>query len=167
MKRAAVAVSLVVFLFCLVVPAADAITMTKPERRLLTLVNRARVNHGLHRLRMSAKLERAARSHSREMVKYGFFSHSSHNGESFGARLIRFGFTQTGCTFWKVGEDIAYGAGTAGTAKAIFRAWMNSSGHKAVILTKVFRRVGIGRSTGSYNGTDGVVFFTLDAGVRR
>lgn len=167
MKRAAVAVSLVLFLFCVVVPSADAITMTTPERVVLKLVNRTRVNHGLHRLRMSAKLERASRSHSREMVKYGFFSHDSHSGESFGARLIRFGFAQTGCTFWKVGEDIAYGAGSAGSGKAIFKAWMNSPAHKAVILTKSFRRVGIGRAKGSYSGADGVVFLTLDAGVRR
>jgi len=168
MKRVAVAISLMVFLLCVVAPSAGAITMTKPERRVLTLINRTRANHKLHRLRMSASLERASRSHSREMGKDGYFSHTSYNGESFSARIIRFGYTYKGCTCWKVGEDIAYGSGgTSGSATAIFKAWMKSPAHKAIILTKAFRRVGIGRATGSFDGIDGVVFFTLDAGVRR
>ena len=84
-------------------------------------------------------LERASRSHSREMVSRAYFSHSSFNGESFGARLIRFGYTTSGCTRWTVGEDIACGYGPGATVKAIFRAWWHSPAHRRVILTKSFR----------------------------
>ena len=52
-----------------------------------------------------------SRAHSREMVRRGYFSHNSFNGESFSARLIRFGFSTSGCTRWTVGEDIACGYG--------------------------------------------------------
>ncbi len=165
MKRIAVALSTIVFLICVLAPPAEAIRMTKPERRLLALVNKTRRSHGLHRLRMSCALERASRSHSRDMAKHAYFSHSSYSGESFSSRLIRFGFGYSGCTYWKVGENIAYR--TAGTPRQIFRSWMNSADHKAIILTKAFRRAGIGRAVGSYAGSDDTVFFTLDAGVRR
>ena len=168
MKRLTLCTVLAAIAVLVVVPAtpAQAVTMTKPEKKLLALVNAVRVKHGLHKLKMVATLERASRSHSREMVADGYFAHNSYNGETFGARLIRFGYTTTGCTRWTVGEDIAYGYSTYGSPKAVFKAWMHSKPHRRVILTKRFRNVGIGRAMGSFKGIPGVVFFTLDCGAR-
>jgi uncharacterized protein YkwD len=48
-------------------------------------------------------------------------------------------------------------------------AWMRSETHRAVILTKAFRDVGVGavKTEDGYAGIDGVVwFFTLDLGRR-
>jgi uncharacterized protein YkwD len=151
-----------------VAPAAPAraITMTTAERQVLALVNHARTSRGLHRLTIVQSLERAARSHSRQMVNRNYFSHSSFSGESFSARLIRFGYSQAGCTSWTVGEDIAYGTGSAGSPKAIYRAWMHSPAHRAIILTAKFRNAGVGRAKGTFRGIPGVVFFTLDCGAR-
>jgi len=146
--------------------SAHAIGMTKPEKQMLALINHARVKHGLHRLKMVGSLERASRSHSHEMVTRGYFAHSSSDGESFASRLIRFGYSPSGCTGWAVGEDIAYGYESSGTVKAIFRAWMHSPAHRAVIYTKRFRNVGIGRAKGTVRGISGIVFFTLDCGMR-
>jgi len=146
--------------------SARATSMTKPEKQMLALINHTRAKHGLHKLKMVNTLERASRSHSREMVSRAYFSHSSFNGESFGARLIRFGYTTSGCTRWTVGEDIACGYGPGATVKAIFRAWWHSPAHRRVILTKSFRNVGIGRATGTVRGISGMVFFTLDCGAR-
>jgi len=163
-----VAVALAVTATLAVAPAspAQAITMTRAERQVLTLVNNTRAAHGLHKLRMVASLERAARAHSREMVSRDYFSHSSFSGESFASRLVRFGYSRAGCTRWTVGEDIAYGSGSAGKPKAIFRAWMNSPAHRAVILTARFRNAGVGRARGTYSGISGIAFFTLDCGAR-
>jgi uncharacterized protein YkwD len=158
---------LAAFAVLAVAPAsAHAIKMTKPEKKVLALVNHARVKHGLVKLKMVRSLERASRNHSREMVRCSYFSHNSFDGEWFGARLIRFGYTSAGCTCWAVGENIAWGCGRSGTPKAIFKAWMRSPVHRAIILTARFRNVGIGRAKGAFRGISGVVFFTLDCGLR-
>jgi len=146
--------------------AAHAITMTKPEKKLMTLVNHMRAKHHLHQLTMVASLERASRAHSRQMVHRGYFGHNSASGESIGARLIRFGYTTSGCTHWTVGENIAYGYQASGTPHAIFMAWWHSPAHRRVMLTKRFRNLGIGRSSGTFKGVDGIVFYTLDCGAR-
>ena len=167
MKRVLIALCLATFVVLTVAPAAHAsITLTKPERTLLALINHARAKRGLHKLAVVTSLERAARAHSREMVNRDYFGHNSYNGESVGARLIRFGYTTKGCTSWRVGECIAYGRGTRGSAKGVFTAWMKSKAHRAIILTKAFRNAGIGRAKGTYNGVDGMIFFTLDCGRR-
>jgi uncharacterized protein YkwD len=162
---ATLAVAAAVLVVAPVAPA-QAITMTKPERQVLALVNHVRATHGLHKLTMVQSLERAARAHSREMVSLDYFQHSSFSGESFGARLVRFGYSRAGCTRWTVGEDIAYGYGSSGTPRAIFKAWMNSKPHRAVILTRRFRNVGVGRAKGTFKGISGIIFFTLDCGAR-
>jgi uncharacterized protein YkwD len=169
-KRLSLCIVLAVFAastaLALAPASAHAVGMTKPEKQMLALINHVRVQHHLAKLKMVKSLERASRAHSHEMVSRGYFSHSSYNGESFGARLIRFGYTTSGCTRWTVGEDIACGYGPGATVKAIFRAWMHSPAHRAVILTKRFRNVGIGRAKGTVRGISGMVFFTLDCGAR-
>ena len=98
------------------------------------------------RLKIVPSLERASCSHSREMVSRGYFSHSWYSGASFSARLIGFGFSPAGYRSWTVGEDIAYGSGSRGTAAAIFAAWMHSPPHRAIILDRSFRSAGVGRA---------------------
>ena len=168
MKRLSLIVALAAIAVLGVGPAAaaHAATLTKPEKQLLALINHTRAKHGMHKLTAINCLERASHSHSRDMVKYDYFSHNSHSGESFAARLIRFGYGHAGYTSWAIGEDIACGYGSGATPKAIFRAWMHSPAHRAVILTRRFRSVGLGRSKGTVKGVSGVVFFTLDCGVR-
>ncbi len=166
-KRLSLCIALAACAALTLAPAsAHAIGMTKPEKQMLALINHARAKHGLHTLKMVGSLERASRSHSHEMVTRGYFAHSSSDGESFASRLIRFGYSPSGCTGWAVGEDIAYGYQSSGTVKAIFRAWMHSPAHRAVIYTKRFRNVGIGRAKGTVRGISGIVFFTLDCGMR-
>ena len=168
MKRLVPCIILAACSMIFVAPAvpAQALTLTKPEKQLLALVNHVRVTHNLPKLTISTCLERASRAHSREMVRRDYFSHNSYNGESFSHRLIRFGFSQSGCKRWTAGEDIAYGYGSGGTAKAVFRAWMHSKPHRAVILDKRLRRVGVGRAKGTWKGIPDVVFSTLDCGTR-
>ena len=127
-RRLAICIVVAVLATLVVAPAsAHAISMTKAEKKVLALVNHARATHGLHKLKMVRSLERASRAHSREMASSNYFSHNSYDGESFAARLIRFGYTPSGCTSWTVGEDIAFGYDSGGTPKAIFEAWMHSA----------------------------------------
>ena len=166
MRKALIAVLITGLLLLVVAPAASAITLTKPEKQLLTLINKARAKRGIPALKVNAKLQRAARAHSSQMIAKDYFSHNSANGEAFSKRLIRFGYTQTGCTSWKAGENIAYGAGLLGTPQAIMKAWMKSKGHKALILNRGLKECGIGRAAGEFKTVEGTYMFTLDCGKR-
>jgi uncharacterized protein YkwD len=166
MRKALIAVLIAGLVLLVVAPAASALTLTKPEKQLLTLINKARAKHNLPALRVSGKLVRAARSHSQDMIANDYFSHSSYSGEAFSQRLIRFGYTQSGCTAWHVGENIANGSGLFGTPQGAMASWMASRAHRAVILSRTFRECGIGQAMGEYQGADGMVMFTLDVGRR-
>ena len=72
---------------------ASTIHLTKAEKTMLALVNHARTSRGRHALRVVASLERASRSHSRDMLRRGYFSHNSHGGGSYAARLLKFGYS--------------------------------------------------------------------------
>ena len=167
MKRLTICIVLAAFVVLVLGPVpARAASLTKPELQLLALINQTRARHGLCRLTVAPCLQKAATAHAHEMLRRGYFSHSSYNGETFAQRLIRFGFSPSGCTSWTVGECIAWGSGSLGSPTAIFSAWMHSAPHRAVILCGRFRKVGLGRAKGSYKGLSGVVFFTLDCGAR-
>ena len=62
-------------------------------------------------------------------------------------RIRRTGYT-SGARGWALGENIAWGSGRLATAAQIHRSWMNSSGHRANILQRSFREIGIGIETG-------------------
>jgi uncharacterized protein YkwD len=146
-------------------PAAAAVQLTAPEKAMLALINHARTTRGRHALRVVASLERASRSHSRDMLKRGYFSHSSYSGSSYAARLRAFGYSATGCTCWKAGEIIGWGRGSKAAA-IVFRQWMKSRVHRAVILQRSFRDIGVGRVKGTLRGLSGVSMFTVDFGRR-
>jgi uncharacterized protein YkwD len=171
-KTPKVIVIVVTALLCalfLAAPAFAAISLNKYENQVLTAVNKQRAKHGLHALRLNAKLVDAARAHSTDMGEQKYFDHNSPDGETWSSRIIRYGYTRSGCSYWKIGENIYYGSGLYSSPSVAVKAWMNSKPHRAVILTKVFRDVGIGavKTDDGYRNLDGVVwFFTLDLGRR-
>ena len=140
----------------------DGISLKIKEKRVLALHNVARVAHGLKPLCADPRLTKAARSHSREMIKKDYFSHNSYNGESVIQRLRRFGYHRS-----RYGENIAGGSRTFGKSGSTFRRWMNSPGHRSNILDNRFRPVGVGTYTGRYKGTRKYTMYTVDFGVRR
>jgi len=141
-------------------------TLTTSEKNMLTLINNARTKRGLHKVAVVSSLQRAARSHSTSMLSRDYFSHYSYSGSTFATRLLSFGYSRKGCTFWKVGEVIGWGKGTYGTARSVFRSWMRSSAHRTVIFTKCWRGCGVGSKRGSYGALSGVRMFTVDFGRR-
>jgi uncharacterized protein YkwD len=153
----------------LAAPALASAPLNSYEKQLLALVNKERAKRGLSQLRMNSKLVDSARAHSTEMGEQKYFSHDSPSGETWSSRIIRYGYTREGCRLWKAGENIYYGAGLYSSPYVVVKAWMDSSSHRAVILTKVFRDIGIGaaKTDDGYGSCDGVVwFFTLDLGRR-
>jgi len=153
----------------LATPALAAVTLNKYEKQLVAEINKERAKRGLAKLRVNAKLVTSARAHSADMGEHKYFGHNSPCGESWSSRIVRHGYTRKGCRYWKAGENLYYGAGLYSSPYAVVDQWMRSKGHRAVILTKVFRDVGVGavKTEDGYAGIDGVVwFFTLDLGRR-
>ena len=142
------------------------IELNSQEKRMLDLHNQARTGNGLPPLCVHPILTEAARSHSQEMLDKSYLSHDSFNGESFEARLGRFGYTFAGYSSWRDGENITWGSGDMGEPNTRFDAWMNSNDHKANILNKDYREIGIGAHTGTYENNSGKMY-TVDFGTRQ
>ena len=102
---------------------------------------------GLRRLRANAQLRRAATAHSRAMVRRRFFGHVAPAGPSLVAR-VRSTRYLVGARGWTIGENIGYGRWPHATPLGMVRSWMRSSGHRANILRRAFRSVGIGIARG-------------------
>ena len=173
--RLALALAMALTLALMAAPAsqaacssASASVKTAGKRALvhatLCVLNVERRKRGLRPLRLNRKLSRAARGHSSAMASRHFFSHDSLAGGSFVDRIRRTGYLR-GARSWNVGENIAWGYGSLGTPRAIGRAWMNSPGHRANILSGSFRAIGIGIAAGTPSGGGGATY-TTDFGRR-
>lgn len=148
--------------------APASVSLSSYEQQLVKYVNKERTKRHLAKLRVNAKLVDAARTHSADMGEKQYFGHNSPSGETWSQRIVRHGYTREGYRVWKAGENIAWGAGLYSSPVAIVDQWMKSSMHRAVILAKDFREIGVGAvSTEGYGSVDGMVwFFTLDLGRR-
>ncbi len=120
----------------------DAANLEVVRVALLCLHNQIRGNAGLPAVKDNAKLRKAAARHNDDMVADGFFDHTSPNGDTFVDRILDAGYAKRN-DGWTIGENLAWGTGELSTPQAIMNAWMNSSGHKANILKKSYKEVGI------------------------
>ncbi len=133
-------------------PGASSSGLTGQEQSLLRAINGARSAHGAAAVGVDSALQRAARSHSRAMIRTGTFTHGN-----WYQRLRRHG--ARGRTF---GETIAWGVGTDGSAESIVRMWLASPPHRATLLKRGFRRVGVGVAVGPFAGFGGASVATAD-----
>lgn len=104
---------------------------------VLVEVNAARAKNGLSALTLDANMNRAAAVRAAEMAQS--FSHTRPNG-SRGLTALN----EAGVSYRTAGENIASGQQSA---QAVVSAWMNSSGHRANILSSLFGRMGVGQAT--------------------
>jgi uncharacterized protein YkwD len=141
----------------------ESLYLNAYEKSTYELHNQTRASNGLATLCVHRALTQAAQYHSQEMIDKGYFDHNSYDGESFSARLERFGYD----SYEEVGENIAWGSGTNAYPDSIFQFWMNSSEHQENILSPNYREVGIGTATGECEGYSGCTMYTVDFGVLR
>ena len=119
----------------LTIPEEDA-AVTQYEQEVIRLVNEIRVQNGLSALTYNWELSRVARYKSQDMVDNRYFSHTSPTyGTPF--QMIR----SFGLSYRSAGVNIAYGQRTP---QAVVNAWMNSSGHRANILSSSYTQIGVG-----------------------
>jgi uncharacterized protein YkwD len=134
-------------------------------RAVRCLVNAQRAAHGLAPLRPSPQLRVAAESHGADMVAHRFFAHVSPFAGAVTDRARHAGYVRS--DDYALGEDIAWGEGELSSPQSIVTAWMNSPGHRAVILDRDFRDVGVGVIPGLPIAAElpGATF-VMDAGSR-
>jgi uncharacterized protein YkwD len=147
---------------------APATTMSALEQGVLDDVNALRQDHGLASLRYSTKLAAAARAHSVEMARRGYFSHDSANGSSFDKRLARY-YPLRGTRYWSVGENLLWSSPDVDAIGAL-NMWLDSPEHRKILLTARWREIGlsavhVASAPGTYGGRE-VTIVTADFGVR-
>jgi uncharacterized protein YkwD len=138
------------------------VTAKQARAAVVCLINRVRNQHGRGHLDRDGRLNDAAARHSVRMRKQGCFSHECPREPSLLGRLKNVNYVTGGLSRWAIGENIAWGSGRRGTPRNIVSAWMNSSGHRAAILSGTFRDVGIGYSQKSKRA-----YYTADFGLRQ
>ncbi len=116
-----------------------ALSYENPElaeyaKQVAILVNRERSSYGLQPVKYSPLLSEAANVRSSELRKN--FSHTRPNGTSCFTVLKEFDIS-----YFSAAENIAYGQRTP---EIVMNAWMNSSGHRANILSKNVEYIGVG-----------------------
>jgi uncharacterized YkwD family protein len=114
------------------------------EREVVQLVNQERAKRGLAPLKVDVELSKVARVKSEDMRDQGYFSHDSPTYGSPFDMMKRFGIQ-----FRAAGENIAAGYPTP---EAAVKGWMNSSGHRANILSSQFTHIGVGYAKGGAYG---------------
>ena len=137
------------------------------ESSTICLLNAERTQRGLHPLKVNRRLARAATGHAGDMVRRDYFSHDSLSGASFVDRIRRTGYL-SGPRSWIVGENLAWGSGDRSSPSAIVRSWMKSPGHRANILQRSFREIGLGMVMGAPEGPPApAATYATDFGARR
>ena len=149
--------------------AASAGRQRTVETQLVEAINTMRRSRGLKPFTVSAKLAAAAAQHTREMGAEGYFEHESSDGSAFWKRVERW-YPSRGWSMWSVGENIEYQSPDISAAGGL-TMWMNSPPHRANLLSKTWREIGISAvhfdsAPGEYE--DGpVTIVTADFGYRR
>jgi len=123
---------------CVAAPASASASARhdRTEAAIIRAMNSVRASHGLPALRVNRGLARAADAHSATMARTGTVTHGSYS-----RRVRRYVRTR------HVGENLAWMSRCR--AAAVVQLWMNSAGHRQVILRRGFRRVGVAKRAAS------------------
>ena len=110
---------------------------------VLSYTNKYRKEAGVANLKLDENLSTAACMRAVEMAYSGNFSHTRPDGTSCFSVL-----SEVGANYGTVGENIAKGQANA---KGATEWWRNSSGHYQNMISKDFKKMGVG--VFKYNGT--------------
>ncbi|MEK4668117.1 CAP domain-containing protein [Niallia sp. FSL R7-0271] len=106
------------------------------EKEVVELTNAERAKQGLPALTLDTELSKVARAKSEDMSKNNYFDHTS---PTYGSPFDM--MKQFGVSYKAAGENIAKGQTTP---EQVVKAWMNSEGHRANILSSNFTHIGVG-----------------------
>jgi uncharacterized protein YkwD len=108
--------------------AADA------ENEAIDALNDMRRANGAPALRVSEGLNRSAGAYARRMIELDFFGHGPSIDVAAGFR--------------SAGETLAWHSGWDAEPRRTVARWMDSPGHRAVLMSPSYRWVGVGLAKG-------------------
>jgi uncharacterized protein YkwD len=111
---------------------ATADARTRPESRLLQVINDARRDHGMHRLRIGSGIQASSHDWARYLRRHDAFYHGR----------LRAG----------TAENIGWLSCRRGWARTLVRMWLGSASHRPHLLDRSAHRIGVGVSTGRWSG---------------
>ncbi|MBP1765184.1 MAG: SCP-like extracellular [Firmicutes bacterium] len=109
--------------------------LSNEEQLAFTLLNADREANGLSPLKLNLAISAVAQRHAQDEIDRAFFAHNNPDGLSPFDRMHA-----AGITFRYAGENLAIDQDVTAAEQAL----MNSSGHRANILSPDFTEVGIG-----------------------
>jgi uncharacterized protein YkwD len=124
-----------------------AVTASEAELALTNLVNKSRTDAGLKALRTDSDLSTISGIRATRMRDANVINHTV--GGNLKSQLSWYGVA-----WYSYGENVGYTSSTWGSqaAKSIHSMWMNSSSHRALIMSDRFNYVGVGMAYRSSNG---------------
>ena len=123
-----------------------------PQQDAINQLNQQREASGLPALRASDSLERSSTRYARRMIATHYFGHASHIAAS--------------SAFGRIGETLEMHAGWKADPAQTISAWMNSAGHRAVLMSGAYGWVGMGIARGKI-GSRLVTVWVAHVGARR
>ena len=121
------------------------------ETEAIDALNDVRRANGLAPLRKSGSLNDSSGDYARKMLRHDFFGHGPSIDVAGGFR--------------SAGETLAYHSGWNAQPRRTVERWMNSPGHRAVLLSPGFRWVGMGLARGRF-GSNVVTTWVAHVGSR-
>jgi len=121
--------------------AATDLTVGQAEQEVVRLLNLNRTKKGLVPLRVDTRLMAIARARSKDMARKNYFSHVSPSGvdvfDMLNASTVK---------WYAAGEIIAWNSWPtlALSAQVANYGWMNSTGHRNIILSSSYNYFGVG-----------------------
>ena len=113
----------------------------------LEWTNTQRISNGLQRLTSNSQLNSAANRKVQDMFNRQYFEHESPDGKNAGNLAEIYGYE-----FIAIGENLALG--NYGNDENLVKAWMDSPGHRANILSDKFTEIGIAVAQGKFEGQE-------------
>ena len=125
-------------------PAMPAGAATPVEDEMVDQVNAVRAGQGLKPLRPEPRLNQSAGSYAQWMLRHDYFGHQERIRATAG--------------FARLGENLAWHTGWRPRVTGTVRAWLDSPGHRALMLSSRFRWIGAGTARGRLNGLAGTTW---------
>ena len=105
---------------------------------VLSQINATRAANGCGPVTANPQLTAAAARHANDLLANGAEGHTGSDGSSLVQRVTDAGYAP----YAALGEVVFWGTGSAGTPAAAVTGWMNSPGHRAIIVDCEFADAG-------------------------
>jgi uncharacterized protein YkwD len=128
--------------------------LAEKRGRMAQMINAERQQNGLRPLKISSTLDQAAQAHACDNADQQQISHRGSDGSDLRTRFKRVGYR-----FRAGNENVGNYPATA----HMFQAWMASNGHRANILDRNVRELGVGVAMGN----DNRIYWVTDSAAPR